>query len=63
MAADIEAITVRNPVDKLSDRQIAEETLLHLRELTAQLAAWQPILSNLKLHGLMGLRRGRRDAG
>jgi hypothetical protein len=59
MAAEITEITQRNPIESMSDRAIAEETLGHLRHLRDQLDEWSPLLSQFRVSGLLALRRTR----
>jgi hypothetical protein len=62
MAAEITGITQRNPVESMSDRALAEETLEHLRQLRDMLDEWSPVLGQFRVSGLLAVRRAARQA-
>lgn len=46
----------------MTDRDIAEETLHHLRHLRGQLDEWAPFLGQFKVSGLLAISRASKAA-
>jgi hypothetical protein len=63
MPAEITHVTHRNPpIIGMSDREIAEETLLRLRMMGQMLEEWSPLLGQFRVSGLLAVRRAARKA-
>lgn len=43
----------------MSDREIAEETLMHLRHVDDLMTEFEPVLGNFRISGLLAFRRAR----
>lgn len=55
--------TGRKQVTAMSDREIAEETLTHLRHVDDLMTAFGPVLSQFRVSGLLAVRRAVKATG
>ena len=58
--AETAPVTHRNPVGEMSDREIAEEALQHLRNIDKIITELSPLLGEFRISGLLAVRRAAR---
>lgn len=63
MPAETTPETQRKQISAMSDREVAEETLEHLRHVDTLMTEFEPLLGNFRISGLLAFRRARNGAG